>query len=84
MLEYHHRLIQQIDPVYLDPADRGYFDFRAHFYAPVKHFKGSYYDTYWFNMIIIWCFTLFFYLTLYFDALKKLLDLPEKIRMKRK
>jgi len=84
MLEYNHRLIQQIDPVYLDPADRGYFDFRAHFYAPVKHFKGSYYDTYWFNMIIIWCFTLFFYLTLYFDALKKLLDLPENIRMKRK
>jgi hypothetical protein len=84
LLEYDHRLIQQIDPIYLDPYPNGYFDFRAHFYAPVKHFKGSFYDTYWFNMIIIWCFTLFLYLTLYFDALKKLLNLPEKIRMKKK
>jgi ABC transport system ATP-binding/permease protein len=84
LLEYNHRLVQQIDPIYLDPRIGGYFDFRAHLYAPRKHFMNNFFDTFLFNMAIIWCFTLILYITLYFEAFKKLFDLPEKIKMRRK
>jgi len=84
ILIYNHHLVQEIDPVYLDPRVSGYYDFRSHFYAPRKHFMGKFYDTFWFNAIILWAFTLLLYLTLYFEVLKNLLDLPEKIRSRRK
>jgi len=84
LLEYNYRLVQQIDPIYLDPRVGGKFDFRAHLYAPRKHFMGKFYDTFWFNMTMIWIFCLFLYLALYFEVFKRLLDLPEKIKMHRK
>jgi ABC-type multidrug transport system ATPase subunit len=84
LLEYNHHLVQQIDPIYLDPGVGGRFDFRAHLYAPRKHFLGHFFDTFWFNVVILWAFTLLFYLTLYFELLKKLFNLPEKIKMRRK
>ncbi len=84
VLEYNHRLIQQIDPIYLDPRVSGYFDFRAHFYAPRKYFMGKYFDTFWFNISFIWFFTFMLYLMLHFDLLKKIIELPDKIRMYKK
>ena len=83
MLRYRDELVQQIDPVYKDPDIEGYFNFRAHFFAPQKYFAGQYRDTYWFNMIFVWVMTLFFYVTLYFDVLKKILSLPEYIRSRK-
>ncbi|MGE0090328.1 MAG: ATP-binding cassette domain-containing protein [Bacteroidales bacterium] len=83
MLRYNDELVQQIDPVYKDPDIEGYFNFRAHFFAPQKYFAGAYRDTYWFNMMFIWGLTLFFYVTLYFDVLKKVLSLPENIRLRK-
>jgi ABC-type multidrug transport system ATPase subunit len=84
LLVSDHRLVQQINPIYLDPRVFGKFDFRAHLYAPRKHFMGKFYDTYWFNMAVIWCFTIFLYLMLYFEVIKSILELPEKIKMRRK
>ncbi len=84
LLIYKHRLVQQIDPIYLDPIPNHYFDFRTHLYAPRKHFMGKYYDTYWFNLLVIWTFTVILYITLYFDVLKRLIELPEYIKMRRK
>ncbi len=84
LLESDHHLVQQIDPIYLDPRIGGRFDFRAHLYAPRKHFLGHFYDTFLFNVFILWAFTVLFYLALYFELLKKLFDLPEKIKMRRK
>jgi len=83
MLRYKDELIQQIDPVYKDPDVEGYLNFRAHFFAPQKYFAGKYRDTYWFNMMFIWVLTLFFYVTLYFEILKKTLSLPEYIRFRK-
>ena len=80
LLEYNHRLIQQIDPVYLDPRVGGKFDFRSHLFAPRKHFMGKFYDTYWFNLTVIWSFTLILYLSLYFELFKRLLELPDSIK----
>jgi ABC transport system ATP-binding/permease protein len=83
MLRYRDELVQQIDPVYKDPDVDGYFNFRSHFFAPRKYFAGDYRDTYWFNMIFVWVMTLFFYVTLYFDVLKKILSLPEYISLRK-
>ena len=75
IIEQNNRLIQQIDPIYLEPVNiAGMFDFRAHFYAPVKHFMGRYYSTYWFNVIAIWVMTLLLYFTLYFDLLYRIIN----------
>jgi len=83
IIRYKDELIQQVDPIYRDPDIEGYFNFRSHFFAPQKYFAGKYRDTYWFNLIFIWVITAFFYITLYFNLLKKLLDLPEKIKLKK-
>ncbi len=78
IIENNFELVQQTDPVFQYPVVRGYFDLRAHFYAPVKHFMGNYYDTFWFNMIVIWLFTVFFYFSLYYELLKRLMGVFEK------
>jgi len=75
ILEFNNELIQQIDPVFQDASNNKWYDFRTHFYAPRKPFLGKYFDTYWFNVSILWVFSVFFYVALYFEWLKKLLDL---------
>jgi len=82
ILEYRNKLVQHIDPIYEDPIPDNLLSIRTHFFAPRKHFLGKYYETYWFNMIVIWILTLFFYVTLYFDALKKLLTFGERLKRK--
>lgn len=79
MVEYHNELIQQIDPIYKDPFPGNWLSFRSHFFAPRKYFLGSYFDTYWFNMGFIWFLTIIFYITLYYDLLKKLIKLPRAV-----
>jgi hypothetical protein len=44
---------------------------------------GQYFDTFRFNMSVVWMFTLFLYIALYFELLKKLLNLPEYLRKKK-
>src|SRR6056297_3501259 len=83
IIEYNHELIQQVDPIYKDPDIEGYFNFRSHFFAPRKYFAGKFIDTYWFNLTFIWVLTALLYITLYYDVLKKLLELPEKIKFKK-
>ncbi len=74
ILEYKNELIRQIEPIYRDPYPSGPLSFRSHFFAPRKYFLGQYSDTYWFNMGILWFLTLIFYITLYFDLLRKLVN----------
>jgi len=73
-VEFNSRLIQKIDPVFMDPQPSSVLDFRSHFYAPRKFLFGKYFDTYWFNMSVIWLLTLFLYFTLYYDLLRKLIN----------
>ncbi len=84
ILEYDHYLVQQVDPIFMDPRITGPLSVRSHFYAPRKYFLGKFYDTFFFNMCILWLYTTILYFTLYFELLKKLLNLPEKIKMRRK
>lgn len=73
ILEHQGRLLQQIDPIYHIPELPDHaFDYRAHFYAPKKHFLNSLFDTYNFNVAVIWIMVLILYITLYFESLRKL------------
>ena len=68
-------MIQKLDPVYMDPKHNF---IKAHFYAPVKKLFGLETDTYWINVIVLWCITIAFYFVLYFRVLKKILDSGNK------
>ena len=82
MVEYRHELIQQIDPIYLDPFPSGWLSFRSHFFAPRKYFAGRYIDTYWFNIGFIWFLSVLFYILLYYNVLYKLIHLPQKFKFR--
>ncbi len=84
IVETDHYLAPKIDYVYFSPVEvSGKLDYRAHFFAPVKHFLGNYYDTYKFNIIVIWLAGVFLYGLLYFDVLRKLLNVFGKISIPR-
>jgi hypothetical protein len=82
MTERGGRLIQRIDPIYVDPHHSSVL--RAQFFAPQKPFFGMYIDTFWANILVIWLMTITLMFTLYFDALRKLIDffgdLPGRFR----
>jgi hypothetical protein len=75
ILETDNEFIQQIDPIFKDPVPNHLFDFRAHFYAPQKHFLGNFFDTYWFNVTMLWVFGVVFYISLYYELLLKFMNL---------
>ncbi|MDD6002835.1 MAG: ATP-binding cassette domain-containing protein [Bacteroidales bacterium] len=79
IIRYENRLIQQVDPIFLDADNSTWFGFRSHFYAPNKWFMGRYYDTFYFNIVVIWLMSLFCYITLYFDVLKRVIEWAGKI-----
>ncbi|GAB4255773.1 MAG: ATP-binding cassette domain-containing protein [Vicingaceae bacterium] len=74
ILELNNRLYQRADPIYQDAES-----FRTHFFAPNKKFAGNLFDTYWVNIIVIWLMSLILGIALYFDWLKKLITLLEKL-----
>lgn len=75
ILEDENELIQKIYPIYHDPElPQNPFDFRAQFYQPQKHFAGRLIDTFLFNMVIIWMMTMFLFIALYFDWLRKIVS----------
>ncbi|MEM9024590.1 MAG: ABC transporter permease, partial [Bacteroidota bacterium] len=83
IIEHQGRLIRQIDPIYFNPAPQHLFDFRAHFFSPNKHFLGRFYNAFYFNIAALWIFSILLYVALYFDLLKKFLDLFSNLRFKR-
>lgn len=73
IIERDGRLIQKIDEIFLDPTNhKNFFDFRAHLYAPTKYFLGNLYDTFFFNVMVIWKMSLLFFILLYFNGLSKI------------
>lgn len=74
IVEYEGRLTQKIYPIYSEdhrPANR--FDFSANLYQPTKHFLGMKFNTLPFNISIIWLMTILLFVTLYLDALRRLI-----------
>ena len=77
------RLVQLIDPIFHLPDRSGMLNYRAHFYAPKKSLFNRYFDTYSFNMGVIWLFSLILFFTLYFESLKKLLSLNMNFKFRK-
>ncbi|MCA1746507.1 MAG: hypothetical protein LC655_02340, partial [Bacteroidales bacterium] len=71
IVESDGRLYQQSDPIFLLPEQT-----RSHFYAPVKKLFGNYFDTYWFNIVVLWLGSLILYVVLYYDLLRRLVRTP--------
>ncbi len=74
VIEIDNHLIRKIYPIYFtDHKPAHLFDFRSKFFVPVKHFLGYYIDTLFFNLSMMWFMTAVLFITLYFDALKRLI-----------
>lgn len=80
MVEYRNSLIQQIDPIYLDPVPVGPLAFRSHFFAPRKYFLGRYFDTFWFNIGFIWFLSLLLYISLYYNLVHNFILHTQKLK----
>lgn len=79
IIESDGEFIQLIDPVYHIPEHPAHaLDYRTHFFAPQKHLFGKYFDTFYFNILVIWFMTAVLYFTLYTEALRRLLAIFEK------
>ena len=83
ILEYNNTLIQNTDPIYLEPEKRGLLGFRTHFYAPSKYIFGIKTDTFLFNIVIILLITIILYTTLYFELLGKIVSSIENLRFRK-
>ncbi|MFA8432964.1 MAG: ATP-binding cassette domain-containing protein [Marinifilaceae bacterium] len=81
LLELEDQLVQKKDPVFMYPqCNYG----RSHFYSPVKKIGNYYLDTFWYNLLVIWLGSALLYLTLWYDALRKLVTYFESMRLVRK
>ncbi|MDX2196070.1 MAG: ATP-binding cassette domain-containing protein [Cytophagales bacterium] len=76
IIEYDDKLLQIKDPIFNIPTKpQNPFAYNTHLYAPVKYYLGITFDTFWFNVIIIWIMTAILTVTLYFDTFRKLLSI---------
>jgi ABC transport system ATP-binding/permease protein len=83
ILIYNNTLVQNIDPVYLDPYKRGFLDFRTHFYAPAKYIFGMKTDTFNFNISLVLFSSVLLYLILYFELLGKAVRFFENLKFRK-
>ena len=85
IVEYNDKLIQQVDPIYRLPAtERGFLDYRAHFFAPKKYIFNKFFDTYYFNVIVIWLMTAIFYISIYYKLPVKSLKFLSRFKLIRR
>ncbi len=85
ILEWDGQLVQKVSPIFFDDhRPIHYFDFSANFYVPTKYFAGQKYDTFYFNLAMIWFFSLSLYVTLYFEILKRFIKALENYRKYRR
>ncbi|MDF1575822.1 MAG: ATP-binding cassette domain-containing protein [Bacteroidales bacterium] len=81
VVEIDGRMIRKYEPVYMKPTSR--FG-KAHLYAPNKQIGRLEIGTLWYNMIIIWIYTLTLYVTLRTDLLRKVINVSETRKLRQK
>ena len=80
IIETRGRLIKKADPIYSEPLQNVHpLDYRAQFYTSDKQFLGYYFDTFWFNITVIWLLTLILSTTLYFNVFRSVVAYFEDI-----
>ncbi len=80
ILDYNNHLVQHVDAIYEDPVVESKLDFRSHLFAPRKQFLGHYYETFYFNMSIIWLMNIILFIILRTNALRRLIQFDIKIK----
>ncbi|MGV3630971.1 MAG: ATP-binding cassette domain-containing protein [Bacteroidota bacterium] len=76
IVEADNEFFQKDDPIYLHPKNERFLD--AQFYAPSKYLMGMKIDTFWANMGVIWVVIVLSVIALYYDLLRKLLEIFNK------
>jgi ABC-type multidrug transport system ATPase subunit len=84
LLIYNNAIVQNIDPVYLDPYRRGFLNFRTHFFAPVKNIFGIQADTFFFNLSLVLLSTIVLYVILYFELLARIVSFFDSLKFRRR
>ncbi len=85
IVEYGGRLIQKVYPIYDDEhRPRYWLDFSANLYQPTKYFASKTFDTFYFNIGVIWFMTTALFFTLYFDLLSRFVNFFENKRKYKK
>ena len=80
VIEWNQHLVRKIAPVYQVPRSR---IARAHMFAPEKRVGSFTFDTYWFNMVVLWLSALIFYITLLYDLLRKIVNWNQIRRLRK-
>jgi len=80
IIELDGELIQKKDPVFMEATSN--FG-RAQFYSSEKKVLGYVFDTFWFNLSVIWLGTFMLYIALLANLLKKVLSFIESIKFRR-
>ena len=83
LLIYKNSVVQNIDPIYLNPVKKGFPGFSTHFFAPSKYIFGISIDTLIFNISIILAGTIVLYLMLYFDLLARVVRRIERFQIRK-
>ena len=83
ILEYNHELVRQYEPIFMDPTIKGKLSWRSHFFAPQKPLLGNYYDTYWYNITVIWIFSIGLYIILYYELILKIITFSGKLQLRK-
>jgi ABC-type multidrug transport system ATPase subunit len=83
VLIYMNSIVQNTDPVFLDPDRKGFFNFRTHFYAPAKYIFGLKTDTFVFNISLVILGTVILYVTLYFELMGKAVRFFENFKFRK-
>lgn len=76
IVESDNEFFQKDDPIYLHPKNERFLD--AQFYAPSKFLFGMKMDTFWANMAVIWGIVVLSVIALYYDLLRKFLEIFSK------
>jgi ABC-type multidrug transport system ATPase subunit/uncharacterized tellurite resistance protein B-like protein len=83
ILVYNNSLVQNIDPIYLDPYKKGFLSFRTHFFAPAKYIFGMKTDTFVFNISLVLLSSIFLYVALYFELLGRIVRFFENLKFRK-
>jgi hypothetical protein len=78
IFETDDKFIQKADPVFMPPGSKYG---RAHFFAPYKQIGNIKIETLVFNIIIIWVMVTLFFVTLYYNLLKRLIRFLESLNL---
>ncbi len=83
LLVHDNSIVQNVDPIYLDPPIKRGPHFSAHLYAPNKYFFGLKIDTFTFNLVFVLFVNIILAFVLHFDLFAKAVRFFEIKRMRK-